>query len=126
MICEKNITGHNADDTNFRNIVASMWPPKGLLMTTDTASSTPDIAAPQDATEVYGWAQGVRTFDGTVRESGGVTVRIAGVQRANRTCERYATLHVRPGFDEAVFEPMALRQLAAVLVAAADEIEGRR
>jgi integrase len=51
-------------------------------------TTTPDIPAPPDATEVFAWTQHApdlarRPFTGAVREVAGFTVRIEGFQRDN-------------------------------------------
>lgn len=89
----------------------------------------PDIPAPSDATEVFGWAHhgpdlARRPFTGAVREVAGFTVRIEGIQRENGACSRRVV--VEAGSPETRLEPQAVRQLAGSLVAAADEIEARR
>jgi hypothetical protein len=100
------------------------------LKTTDYAvPETPDIPSPPEATEVFGWTQhrqdlATRTFCGAVREAARFTVRIEGFQRENRTCQRWLVVDA-PSLQTGL-EPEAARQLAAALVAAADEIEARR
>jgi hypothetical protein len=84
---------------------------------------------PPDATEVLGWTQhgpdlARRPFTGAVREVAGFTVRIEGIQRENGTCRRRVT--VKAGSPETRLEPEVVRQLAAALIAAANEIEARR
>lgn len=96
-------------------------------MSTDT-NTIPNVPAPPDATEVFGWSQhgpdlARRPFTGAVREVAGFTVRIEGIQRENGTCQRRVT--VRAGSPLTRLEPEALRQLASVLIAAADEIGAR-
>jgi hypothetical protein len=97
-----------------------------------TAATTkaPDIAAPPDATEVQEWLQhgrelATRTFTGAVRETAGFTVTVGGVQRQNGTCRRCVTVEAEAPVVGPL-EPEAVRQLAAALSAAADEIEARR
>lgn len=90
-----------------------------------------NVAAPPDATEVYGWTAhrdglAARAFDATVRECAGYRIRVHGVQRENGTCRRWVVIEAGPGADEEMLEPEAVRQLAAALTAAADEIEARR
>ncbi|WP_249025852.1 hypothetical protein [Mycobacterium europaeum] len=96
-----------------------------------SVDTTQNVTAPPDATEVYGWAAhrdglAARVFDATVRECAGFAIRVHGQQRSNSTCRRWVTVDTRPGADEEMLEPEAVRQLAAALVAAADEIEARR
>lgn len=105
-------------------------------MTTTTpplSVDTLNVAARPDATEVYGWTTSThpdglaaRVFDATVRECAGFRIRVHGLQRANGSCRRWATVEPQPGADEEMLEPEAVRQLAAALMAAADEIEARR
>ena len=91
----------------------------------------PDIPAPPDAAELSAWmcpptgcTLAKRQFTGTVREASGFAVRIAGVQRENRTCHRHVV--VEAAALSARLEPEAVHQLAAMLTAAADEIEALR
>lgn len=106
-------------------------------MTTDSATSTPNTPTPPDATEVFGWVQrgnrlATRAFAGKVQQAAGFTVRVEGVQRENHTCTRWVTIGPRnepapawSGSPHDLMEPQAARQLAAALVAAADEIEAQ-
>lgn len=105
--------------------------PDNTATTTLSSDTLLNVSAPPDATEVYGWAAhrdglAARVFEATVREASGYTVAIHGVQRENGACQRWAIITAGPGLDEQDFEPQALRQLAAALVATADEIEARR
>ncbi len=88
------------------------------------------VVAPPDAAQLHDWLKRgtglpTRVFDGTVRQAAGFTIGVGGLQRGNGTCKRWVTV-------DAVFrlgvplEPEAVRQLAAALTAAADEIEARR
>jgi hypothetical protein len=97
---------------------------------THTAAITQDIPAPPDATEVFDWRHAshdvaARVFDGTVRQAVGLTISIGGLQRHNGTCRRWVTVEAQSSIG-APLDPEAVRQLAAALVAAADEIEARR
>jgi hypothetical protein len=65
-----------------------------------------------------------RQFTGTVREVAGFAVRIEGVQRENRTCERQVV--VEADSLSTRLDPEAVRQLASALTAAAAEIAARR
>ncbi len=90
---------------------------------------SPRCPAPPDATEVFAWTQGghglaVRPFKGAVREVAGFTVRLEGIQRRNRTCLRRVTVDAASLTTR--LEPEAVRQLAAALVAAVDDIEAWR
>lgn len=87
-------------------------------------------AAPPDATEVHDWSQlgaglATRVFAGTTREAAGFTVRVGGLQRSNSTCRRWVVVEATSSIGVPL-EPEAVRQFAAALVAAADEIEARR
>jgi hypothetical protein len=87
-------------------------------------------AAPPDATQLHQWLQQsttlhTRGFDGTLRETGGFAVQVRGLQRHNGTCRRWMTVDTQCGLGLPM-EPEAARQLAGVLIAAADEIEARR
>jgi len=98
-------------------------------MSIDNATTIPDIAAPPDATELLDWSQhgpglARRPFTGSVREAAGFVVRIQGLQRENRTCLRRVT--VEAASLSTRLDPEAVRQLAAALTAAVDEIEARR
>lgn len=91
--------------------------------------TVPDIPAPPDATDVFAWTQhgpdlARRPFTGAVREVAGFTVRIEGVQRQNGSCLRRVTVEATS--LETRLDPEPVRQLAAALMAAADEIEARR
>ncbi len=99
-------------------------------MTTTPTTRPPDIAAPADAIEVSNWRQhgpdlATRTFTGSVREAAGFVVRIGGVQRQNQTCRRWVTVGATVPLG-GMLEPEAVRQLAAALTAAVDEIEVAR
>jgi hypothetical protein len=90
--------------------------------------TVPDIPAPPDATEVFGWAQhgpdlAQRAFTGTVRETAGLRVRIEGVQFQNRACLRRVVVDAASLSTR--LDPEAVRQLASALTAAADEIAAR-
>lgn len=100
-------------------------------MPTTLSDVVVNVSAPPDAAMVHDWIQrgaddlATRAFDGTVRQAAGFTVAVGGVQRQNGTCRRWVTVEgERP--VGAVLEPELVRQLAAALVAAADEIETRR
>ncbi|WP_260737073.1 hypothetical protein [Mycobacterium sp. SMC-2] len=111
-------------------------------MQTDNAATTPlddapsvrlIISAPPDATEVHDDDKRLlhrsdtpQLFEGIAAQVQVITVRVHGLQRSNGTCRRWVTVDTRPGTDEEMLEPEAVRQLAAALVAAADEIEARR
>ncbi|WP_247600179.1 hypothetical protein [Mycobacterium intracellulare] len=93
------------------------------LLSVDTLN----VAAPPDAAQVHDWIQRgnslpTRAFDGTVREASGFTVRVGGLQRANGTCKRWLTVNTESLLGLPL-EPEAVRQLAAALTAAADELE---
>lgn len=88
------------------------------------------VSAPPDAIEVHDWSHvgdglPTRVFAGTIREASGFTVRVAGLQRINSTCRRWITVETDslPGTP---LKPQRARQLAAALIAVADEIETRR
>ena len=92
-------------------------------------ATVPDIPAPPDATEVFDWTHhgpdlARRPFTGTVREACGFVVVIEGVQRENRTCSRQVTVEVDSVATRLELE--AVRQVAAALTAAADEIADRQ
>jgi hypothetical protein len=100
-----------------------------MTTTTDNVSTTQDIASPPDAIEVSDWRQhgpdlATRRFTGSVRAAAGFTVRIGGVQRQNNTCRRWVTVEAEAALGVPM-EPEAVRQLAAALTAAVDEIEVR-
>ena len=99
------------------------------LATQARTDSQPNVAAPPDATEVFGWThQGhdlaSRTFAGTVRDAA-VHRPGGGVQRQNGTCRRWVTVEAKSPCSGLV-EPEVVRQLATALRAAADAIEARQ
>ena len=98
--------------------------------TDNDVSTTQDIAPPPDATEVSDWRQhapdlATRMFTGSTREAAGFTVCIGGIQRQNKSCRRWVTIEAAKSIT-ALLEPEAVRQLAAALSAAVDEIEVAR
>lgn len=91
--------------------------------------ANPEIPAPPDATQVFGWAQhgpdlARRPFTGVVREAAGFAVRIEGIQRENGTCLRRVVLEA-PSIETRL-DGEAVRQLTSALAAAADEIDARQ
>lgn len=85
------------------------------------------VAAPPDATEVHDWSRlggglSTRVFAGNTREAAGFTLRVGGLQRSNRICRRWVTVETVSSIG-APLEPEAVRQFAAALVAAANEVE---
>jgi hypothetical protein len=108
----------------------SAWLPteRDTIAVTDTATTIPDVPAPPVVTHVHDWphrsdALPICVFDGTTRQAAGFTIRIGGQQRSNGT--RWVAVEaVQP--VSALLEPEAVRELAAALVVAADEIEARR
>jgi preprotein translocase subunit SecD len=89
-----------------------------------TAAMSGQIAAPPDATRLYGWqSHGERTwreFDGSTRQVGSAVVRVRGQQFADGGCERW--ISVSATHDEE-FQAEQARELAAALQAAADEAD---
>jgi hypothetical protein len=85
-----------------------------------------NVEAPAEATEISGWETGhyadgrwVRVFTGTVRKVGAIEIRIFGEQCGDGTVKREVNI-----YDEYLNTAEA-RLLAAALVAAADEIDGK-
>jgi hypothetical protein len=86
------------------------------------------IEAPPDATEVHAWetcyhedGSWSRTFEGTHRRLGDFSVEILGVQ-----CEDgFTTREVKVAGGEDYMDSAQTRELAAALIAAADEVDGR-
>ena len=70
------------------------------------------------------FAIATRAFTGTVREIDGFVVRIEGIHRDNQRCTRQVVVDAES--VETRMKSEAVRQLAAVLVAAVDEIQARR
>lgn len=88
-----------------------------------------DIEAPADAINVYPWemgdsASGVwhRHFRGTRRKAGALHVDICGVQEEDGTADREVNVW---GRDEHYLTSAETRELAAALIASADELECR-
>ncbi|WP_292990655.1 hypothetical protein [Mycobacterium sp.] len=91
--------------------------------------TVPELPTPPDADELYDWSQSgpellKRPFTGTVREAAGFMVRVEGVHWENGTCSRRVV--VVASSLQTQLELEAVRQLAAALSAAADEIEALR
>ncbi|BCP00687.1 hypothetical protein [Mycobacterium intracellulare] len=95
-----------------------------------TAPASDYVTAPPDATDMRDWSHldgglATRVFAGNTREAAGFTVRVGGLQRSNSTCRRWVVVESTSSIGVPL-EPEAVRQFAAALVAAADEIEARR
>lgn len=108
------------------------------MQTDNTTTAPPDdpgrafcgVAAPPDATDMHDWPPlggglETRVFAGNTREAAGFTVRVGGLQRSNSTCRRWVVVESTLSIGVPL-ETEAVRQFAAALVAAADEIEARR
>ena len=84
-----------------------------------------NIAAPADAQHVEDWVDWNDTGDferyirGTRRAVTGVEIRIAGFQQADGTVARHASVWA----TDAQLDAAALRQLAALALDAADELD---
>lgn len=89
-----------------------------------TSVTSGQIAAPPDATRLYGWqTHGERTrreFDGSTRHVGSAVVYVRGQQFGDGSCERW--ISVSATTDEE-FQAEQARELAAALQAVADEVE---
>ncbi|BDB44565.1 hypothetical protein [Mycobacterium kiyosense] len=92
---------------------------------------------PADATTVHGWTRRPssdlpgRAFVGTVREAAGFAIAVQGAQRSNGTATRYVSIDVSGARPDAftgcvALDVEAVRQLAAMLRDAADEVDRLR
>ncbi len=104
-----------ARELAFFNVNANM---------TGAAVLSGKIAAPPDATRVYGWqTSGGRTwreFDCNTTCVGSAVIRVVGRQFSDGQCERWISLSAT--HDEE-FQAAQARELAAALQAVADETE---
>lgn len=85
-----------------------------------------DVATPSDATALFPWqttnsGMSSRFFNGASYDVGATTVRILGEQFADGGCQRSIDLRKHVELDD--LTPADARQLAAVLLDAADEID---
>lgn len=97
----------------------------------DTLHTETEIAIPEpaDATELFEWQRqaglATREFVGTVRDAGGFTIRVEGIQRENGTCVRRISIE-RGATDPGLLGTEVARQFAAAVIAAAQEIDFAR
>jgi hypothetical protein len=95
-----------------------------LAAANTTGGTSGQIAAPPDATRLYGWqTHGERTwreFDGSTRRVGEAIIRVRGRQFNDGGCERWISLSAT---TDGEFQAEQARDLAAALRAVADEVE---
>lgn len=88
-----------------------------------TAAPLDDVVPPAGAVRTFDWQRNsnwFRDFEGTSRRRGLARVQIAGRQQADGSTRRWITVHTRH-LD--ALDPASARELAALLMEAADEME---
>jgi hypothetical protein len=82
-----------------------------------------DVTPPAGAVRTFGWQRDgtwFRDFEGTTRRGGPARVQISGRQQADGSTRRWITVHAR---HLEALDPASARELAALLIEAADEME---